>query len=58
MQDIISFEAELAAIMEPDENRRDEDKSYHQSTIADLQKNLPFVSHSLVFIGRNCGSCI
>lgn len=44
MQDIIAFESELAAIMEPDEVRRDEDKNYHQSTIADLQKNTPFVS--------------
>lgn len=50
MQEIIAFEAELAAIMEPDEVRRDEDKSYHQSTIADLQKDTPFVSFTYLIL--------
>ncbi len=44
MKDIISFEVELASIMEPDETRRDEDKNYHRMPIFKLQKLAPFVS--------------
>lgn len=44
MQDVISFEAELAKIMVPDEERRDEEKIYHRMSIAELQNKAPFVS--------------
>lgn len=44
MKDVISFEVELASIIESDEARRDEDKNYHRMTIAELQNIAPFVS--------------
>ncbi|XKL60829.1 hypothetical protein PGB90_007886 [Kerria lacca] len=49
MKDVISFEVELASIIESDEARRDEDKNYHRMTIAELQNIAPFMNWEKFF---------
>lgn len=44
MNNILDFETRLAEITVPDEERRDEEKMYHQMAIAELQEVAPFVS--------------
>lgn len=44
MQDVIYFEAKLASIMSPDEDRRDEEKIYHRMNISEVESKAPFVS--------------
>lgn len=48
MQEVIEFETKLANITIPSEDRRDEEKMYHQVAVADLQEIAPFVSLFLV----------
>ncbi|KAK3105380.1 hypothetical protein FSP39_023788 [Pinctada imbricata] len=43
MIDIIEFEADLANITVPKEERRDEEKIYHKMTVNDLQKLYPVI---------------
>ncbi|KAF6212861.1 hypothetical protein GE061_010571 [Apolygus lucorum] len=43
MQDVLDFETRLAEITIPDEERRDEEKMYHQMAIAELQDRAPFL---------------
>lgn len=44
MQEVIEFETKLANITIPAEDRRDEEKMYHQVAVAELQEIAPFVS--------------
>lgn len=44
MEDVLDFETKLALIMDPDDNRVDEDAMYHKLTIKELQKRATFVS--------------
>lgn len=48
MQEVIDFETKLANITIPSEDRRDEEKMYHQVAVAELQEIAPFVSLFLV----------
>lgn len=48
MQEVIEFETKLANITIPAEDRRDEEKMYHQVAVAELQEIAPFVSLFLV----------
>lgn len=48
MQEVIEFETKLANITIPSEDRRDEEKMYHQVAVAELQEIAPFVSLFLV----------
>lgn len=43
MKKVIEFETRLAKFTEPDEDKRDEEKAYHNMSIHKLQKLAPFV---------------
>ncbi|XP_076451587.1 endothelin-converting enzyme homolog isoform X3 [Babylonia areolata] len=43
MTDVIKFEASLAEITTPAEERRDEEKFYHKMTVGDLQRRFPMI---------------
>lgn len=55
--DVIKFEAKLAGIMLPDEERRDEDKIYKRLSISQLQKMAPFVSSYTFENSMHAKSC-
>ncbi|RZF31949.1 hypothetical protein LSTR_LSTR012419 [Laodelphax striatellus] len=44
MRDVIEFETRVAEITIPSDERRDEEKSYHQMSIASLEDLAPFIS--------------
>lgn len=50
MQAVIDFETRLANITTPSDRRRDEEASYHQMTLAELQDKAGFVSCTVVFL--------
>lgn len=49
MEDVLDFETKLALIMDPDDNRVDEDAMYHKLTIKELQKRATFISWQKFF---------
>ncbi|XP_044741561.1 endothelin-converting enzyme homolog isoform X2 [Chrysoperla carnea] len=44
VKEIIQFETRLAAIFSPAEQRRDEERMYHNMSLADLDEKAPFIS--------------
>ncbi|XP_050526438.1 endothelin-converting enzyme homolog isoform X1 [Daktulosphaira vitifoliae] len=49
MKKVIEFEMRLAEFTEPDEEKRDEEKSYHVISINDLQNLAPFIQWNRYF---------
>lgn len=49
MKDVIEFEAQIANITIPSEERRDEEKIYHRLTIGKLQENATFINWKRFF---------
>lgn len=62
MKKVIEFETRLANFTEPDEDKRDEEKSYHIMPISELQNLAPFVciniSYNYIFISIYTFKCI
>lgn len=50
MKKVIEFETRLANFTEPDEDKRDEEKSYHIMPISELQNIAPFVCIKIINI--------
>lgn len=50
MKKVIEFETRLANFTEPDEDKRDEEKSYHIMPISELQNLAPFVCINMSYI--------